>query len=173
MTHELTLFFINCHKYMQLVLVKGVLLLRHSSKRSILIQQSKDLVKAVTRIYFILLFYFVCLIFPWNFGGVQTPKTPPSYGLGIGLLTARIAVVPKLTENDYGCKFGKPNRKSLVQTTGIWTKNSEWKWCFAMRSTFTAGTVDGQKCVIKCSRLAYLMRVCRHGNDETVPMLYL
>lgn len=40
----LTLFFINCHKYMQLVLVKGVLLLRHSSKSSILIQQSKDLV---------------------------------------------------------------------------------------------------------------------------------
>jgi len=25
----------------------------------------------------------VCLIFPWNFGGVQTPKTPPSYGLGM------------------------------------------------------------------------------------------
>jgi len=56
MTHELTLFFINCHKYMQLVLVKGVLLLRHSSKSSILIQQSKYLVKAVTRIYFILFF---------------------------------------------------------------------------------------------------------------------
>jgi len=38
------LVFINCHEYMQLVLVKGVLLLRHSSKSSILIQQSKDLV---------------------------------------------------------------------------------------------------------------------------------
>jgi len=58
------------------------------------------------------------------------PKHPPSYGLGIGLLTARIAVVPKLTENDCGCKFGKPNRKSLVQTTGIWTKKLRMKMMF-------------------------------------------
>ena len=27
----------------------------------------------------------MCLIFPWNFGGVQTPKTPPSYDLGGGI----------------------------------------------------------------------------------------
>ena len=37
--------------------------------------------------------HFVCLIFPWNFGGVQTPKTPP-------LVTALDSVITLLNQDN-------------------------------------------------------------------------
>jgi len=106
MTHELTLFSISCHKYMQLliVLVKGVLLLRHSSKSSILIQQSKDLIKAVTRIYFILFFYFVSN-FSLKFRGcLNTQNTP--------LVTA-LSVIKAIS-----CHLGWMNRRRFCLQKG-------------------------------------------------------